>query len=185
MNKNIIFVVGAAIGGIVLGAITDHMATKDAIENVENTIKEITEKDTALIRDLKLQLEASNLCYNDLDNQLKAMIEENKKYDNEEFKEWMTLKTSFKLEKDAFYKYLQEQRKKEEREKEEAVVKKAIEDKDWDKVYNKTEHWYNHNPVDISRAEVFGKLETDGFITKEQRKEAHDYFKDLWFYVGD
>lgn len=75
----------------------------------------------------------------------------------------------------------------EEREKRENIekAKEAIKNKKWDEVYRLTERWYNRNPVDMSRAEVFTNLEKDGYITKEQNMDAHDYFGNLWFYVGD
>ena len=43
MNKNIIFGIGAATIGFVLGVITDRMATKDAIDNATKTVEETAE----------------------------------------------------------------------------------------------------------------------------------------------
>ena len=44
---------------------------------------------------------------------------------------------------------------------------------------------YNPYPVQMSRAEAFGKARDDGLITDEEYKEAHEFYSDLWYYTGD
>lgn len=56
---------------------------------------------------------------------------------------------------------------------------------DYDKMYNEFERKYNPYPVQMSRCEVFRNALNDGLVTKEQYKEARDYFGNLWFYTGD
>ena len=166
----------AGIFGVVTGKLVGYYngLYEGALETIDEKAKEWAEIDVK-----NKLMEKAIKTQNDL-------IEKQKKdLESEDFKEWKDLKYTFHLEKGAFSKWLQEQRKEEERQKEIAKAKKAIEEKDWDMVYRVTEHWYNHYPVDMSRAEVFGHLQTDGYITKEQTMEAHDYFGNLWFYVGD
>ena len=56
---------------------------------------------------------------------------------------------------------------------------------EWNKLYNKFEGMYNPYPVQMSRAEAFGKAMKDGLITDEEYKEAHEFYGDLWYYTGD
>ena len=57
--------------------------------------------------------------------------------------------------------------------------------KDFDKMYHEFEDKYNPYPVQMSRAEAFRNALDDGLIDEETYKAAHQYFKTLWFYVGD
>ena len=57
--------------------------------------------------------------------------------------------------------------------------------KDYSEMYNEFERKYNPYPVQMSRAEAFRHALNDGLITKEQYKEAAQYFGNLWFYTGD
>ena len=57
--------------------------------------------------------------------------------------------------------------------------------KDYSKMYDEFERKYNPYPVQMSRAEAFQHALNDGLITKEQYKEASEYFGNLWFYTGD
>lgn len=62
---------------------------------------------------------------------------------------------------------------------------KAIEQKDFSKLYNMFESMYNPYPVQMGRYEAFGKALRDGFITQELYDEAQAYYGNLWHYVGD
>lgn len=55
----------------------------------------------------------------------------------------------------------------------------------WDELYNKFEGIYNHYPVQMSRAEAFGKAWNDGLITDDEYKEAREFYGSLWNYTGD
>ena len=57
--------------------------------------------------------------------------------------------------------------------------------KEWDELYNKFECMYDPYPVQMSRAEIFGNAMEDGLITDEEYKEAHEFYGDLWYYIGD
>ena len=57
--------------------------------------------------------------------------------------------------------------------------------REWSELYNKFEVMYNPYPVQMSRAEAFGKARDDGLITDEEYKEAHEFYSDLWYYTGD
>ena len=52
-------------------------------------------------------------------------------------------------------------------------------------LYNKFEGMYNPYPVQMSRAEAFGKARNDGLITDEENKEAREFYGSLWNYTGD
>lgn len=56
---------------------------------------------------------------------------------------------------------------------------------DFNKLYAEYERKYNQYPVQMSRAEVFGRMMADGIIDEEQHRQAHLYFGNLWFYTGD
>lgn len=174
MNKNIIFGIGAATIGFVLGVITDRMATKDAIDKATKTVEETAEN----IVKAQGAVDIGQKVIEDQDNIIdllnNTIIEQDKKY--KELEE--IVKNYRTLEK---VKELAEKEKQEKIEK----AKEAIKNKKWDDVYRLTERWYNHYPVQMSRSEVFTNLEKDGYITQEERTEAHNYFGSLWNYVGD
>lgn len=174
MNKNIIFGIGAATIGFVLGVITDRMATKDAIDNATKTVEETAEnivKAQGAVEIGQQVIEDQGHIIDLLNNTIK---EQDKEY--KELKE--IVKNYRTLEK------VNELAEKEKQEKIE-IAKEAIKNKRWDMVYNLTERWYNHYPVQMSRSEVFTNLEKDGYITQEERTEAYNYFGSLWNYVGD
>ena len=56
---------------------------------------------------------------------------------------------------------------------------------DFDKMYFEFERKYNDLPVQMSRAEAFGRAKRDGLIDGKTYLEARKYFGNLWFYVGD
>jgi hypothetical protein len=56
---------------------------------------------------------------------------------------------------------------------------------EWNELYKKFERKYNPYPVQMSRADAFGKAKDDGLITDEEYKEAREIYGDLWFYTGD
>lgn len=56
---------------------------------------------------------------------------------------------------------------------------------EWSKLYNKFEGMYNPYPVQMSRAEAFGKALKDGLITDEEYHEAREFYGTLWNYTGD
>ena len=55
----------------------------------------------------------------------------------------------------------------------------------WNELYNKLESIYNPYPVQMSRAEAFGKAMNDGLITDKEYKEAREFYGNLWNYTGD
>ena len=57
--------------------------------------------------------------------------------------------------------------------------------REWSKLYNKFEGMYNPYPVQMSRAEAFGKAMGDGLITDEEYNEACEFYGNLWYYTGD
>lgn len=57
--------------------------------------------------------------------------------------------------------------------------------REWSELYKKFESMYNPYPVQMSRAEAFGKARDNGLITEEEYKEAHEFYSDLWYYTGD
>ena len=59
------------------------------------------------------------------------------------------------------------------------------ETKEFERMYNEFERKYNPYPVQMSRAEAFRKAKADGLIDEETYKEAHEFYGNLWFYVGD
>ena len=185
ISKDLVF---GAIGGSILGTIIAGLIDGKALDESNKELELSNEQ----LEKAAENLEKFNSCMSDMEEVVKTqglriqeLENELKKYDNEDFKEWMSLKISFNLNKEAFSDYLIEKRRKEQKEKEEAEVKKAIKEKDWTTVYNKAERWYNKYPVQMSRSEVFTNLEKDGYITQEERTEAYNYFGSLWNYVGD
>ena len=56
---------------------------------------------------------------------------------------------------------------------------------EWNELYNKFEGMYNPYPVQMSRAEAFGKARNDGLITDEEYAEAQEFYGRLWNYTGD
>ena len=56
---------------------------------------------------------------------------------------------------------------------------------EWDELYSKFEGMYNPYPVQMSRAEAFGKARNDGLITDEEYREAQEFYGNLWRYTGD
>ena len=56
---------------------------------------------------------------------------------------------------------------------------------EWNELYNKFEGMYNPYPVQMSRAEAFGKARNDGLITDEEYAEAQEFYGRLWNYNGD
>ena len=56
---------------------------------------------------------------------------------------------------------------------------------EWTEPYNKFERMYNPYPVQMSRAEAFGKAMDDGLITYEEYNEAREFYGNLWYYTGD
>ena len=57
--------------------------------------------------------------------------------------------------------------------------------KNFNKMYYDFENKYNKFPVQMSRAEAFSHALKDGLIDEKTYKEAHEYYGNLWFYVGD
>ena len=47
---------------------------------------------------------------------------------------------------------------------------------EWNELYNKFEGMYNPYPVQMSRAEAFGKARNDGLITDEEYAEAQEFY---------
>ena len=56
---------------------------------------------------------------------------------------------------------------------------------EWTRLYNEFESKYNPYPVQMSRAEAFGKALKDGLITDEEYNEAREFYGSLWNYTGD
>lgn len=56
---------------------------------------------------------------------------------------------------------------------------------DFNEMYLKFERMYNKYPVQMSRAEAFGNALKDGLIDEDTYQKAHEYFGNLWCYVGD
>lgn len=167
ISKDLVF---GAIGGSILATILTSIIDGKAIEESHKELK--------LSNDKLEEVLANFEEYNNLIDEQRKLIKEQKEFQkkaNEKIKE-----LGEKLVK---YKTKEVLEEREKIKKEEA--KKAIEEKRWDDVYRLTERWYNHYPVDMSRAEVFTNLEKDGYITKEDRTDAYNYFGNLWFYVGD
>lgn len=161
----------AGVFGVVTGKLVGYYNGKyeGALAKIEELAKEMAEKDEAMA-DYNSLREA---CW-DYTNRL---METEKKHEAT-LKELISLKEETKD-------FLREKKEKEQKEQKEKEVKQAIKEKKWDVVYKLTERWYNHCPVQMSRAEVFTNLKKDGYIAQEECTEAHDYFGNLWFYVGD
>lgn len=60
-----------------------------------------------------------------------------------------------------------------------------MERNDFNSMYYEFDRKYNHYPVDMSRAEAFGRALEDGLIDKETYSAARKFFGNLWHYVGD
>lgn len=56
---------------------------------------------------------------------------------------------------------------------------------EWGELYNKFERMYNPYPVQMSRADAFGRARKDGLITDEEYVEARKFYGNLWNYTGD
>ena len=56
---------------------------------------------------------------------------------------------------------------------------------EWSVLYKKFEDMYNPYPVQMSRADAFGKAKDDGLITDEEYIEAREFYGSLWNYTGD
>lgn len=65
------------------------------------------------------------------------------------------------------------------------MIRNAVSSKDFTQMYNLFEQRYNKYPVQMSRAEAFGKASDEGLITKDILAEAQEFYGNLWFYVGD
>ena len=65
------------------------------------------------------------------------------------------------------------------------MIRDAVAKKDFTQMYNLFEQRYNKYPVQMSRAEAFGKASDEGLITKDILAEAQTFYGNLWFYVGD
>lgn len=65
------------------------------------------------------------------------------------------------------------------------IIRNAVASKDFTQMYNLFEQRYNKYPVQMSRAEAFGKASDEGLITKDILAEAQTFYGNLWFYVGD
>lgn len=65
------------------------------------------------------------------------------------------------------------------------MIRDAVMRKDFTQMYNLFEQRYNKYPVQMSRAEAFGKASDEGLITKDILAEAQTFYGNLWFYVGD
>ena len=57
--------------------------------------------------------------------------------------------------------------------------------KSYGEMYREFDKKYNPYPVQMSRAEAFGKALKDGLITEEDYKNARKHYGELWHYVGD
>ena len=53
------------------------------------------------------------------------------------------------------------------------------------RLYQQFEDKYNKYPVQMSRAEAFGRAHADGLIDDDTYDAAYMYYKRLWNYVGD
>lgn len=55
----------------------------------------------------------------------------------------------------------------------------------FDKLYGEFEDKYNPYPIQMSRAEAFGRARSEGLIDEDTYRAAKKYYKKLWSYVGD
>ena len=186
--KDSTLLIGLAVEALLCGVVAGHFIGKykgmyeGALDGAEKAAKEHEE----ILDQLETETEKLVAGIKETKDKSLRLVEKYKKIiESEDFNEWKEMKRNFHTNKEEFWNWLKEKDEKEEKEKKEKEVKEAIKNKKWDEVYRLTERWYNHNPVDMSRAEVFTNLEKDGYITKEQNMDAHDYFGNLWFYVGD
>lgn len=160
ISKDLVFgAIGGSILATIITSIIDGKAIEESNKELELSIEQL-EKYSNLVEEQNKVIEDQNKVQKEANNKIKELEEKLRKYILKEVKE-----------------------KEEQDEKEK--VREAIKKKQWDDVYRLTEHWYNHTPCQMSRAEVFGNLETEGYIIKEDRTDAYDYFGNLWFYVGD
>ena len=167
ISKDLVF---GAIGGSILATIFTSIIDGKIIDKSNKELKLSNEQ-------LKKAAENLEFYSNLIDEQTKIIEDQNKvqKEANNKIKE---------LEEKLRQYIVKEVKEKEEQEEKEKV-REAIKKKQWDDVYRWTEHWYNHTPCQMSRAEVFGNLKTEGYIIQEEQTEAYNYFGNLWFYVGD
>lgn len=77
------------------------------------------------------------------------------------------------------------QKNRKEMEKRRKRIVDIINNTDFTELYNKFDLLYNPYPVQISRAEAFGKAYSDGLIDSDTYYAAMRYYKNLWNYVGD
>ena len=67
----------------------------------------------------------------------------------------------------------------------EARIKETISTTNFGKLYKEFEDRYNPYPVQMSRAECFGRARSEGLITDDLYNAARRFYKGLWSYVGD
>lgn len=72
-----------------------------------------------------------------------------------------------------------------EMERKEEKIQRIISKTDFSQLYFDFDHRYNKYPIQISRAEAFGKAFADGLIDKDTYDAAWEYYGNLWNYVGD
>ena len=126
-------------------------------EEEPNTIDEMTDEIEQAFRDMDLNEEAD--AYAGAMNELKL---------NEKMVQEM---------RDLMEQHLEEQTYD--------AIRNAVSSKDFTQMYNLFEQRYNKYPVQMSRAEAFGKASDEGLITKDILAEAQTFYGNLWFYVGD
>ncbi len=56
---------------------------------------------------------------------------------------------------------------------------------DFNEMYWRFDMIYNKYPIQMSRAQAFGKALDDGLIDEDTYRMAKEYFGKLWFYTGD
>ena len=170
ISKDLVF---GAFGGAILGTIIAGFIDGKAIDESNKALELSNEE---------LKKAAENLeKYSNLVDEQNKIIEDQNKVQKDANSKIAELEEKLR-------KYLVKEVKEKEEQAEREKVKEVIDSgkrNKWDEVYRLTEHWYNHTPCQMSRAEVFTNLEKDGYITEEDRSDAHDYFGNLWFYVGD
>lgn len=77
------------------------------------------------------------------------------------------------------------QKKKEEMKERREKMDELIHTTNFSKLYADFENRYNKYPVQMSRAEAFGRAYSDGLIDRDMYMAAEKYYKKLWCYVGD
>ena len=73
----------------------------------------------------------------------------------------------------------------EEMDKKEKRMNMILSSTNFYKLYDEFDKRYNPYPVQMSRAEAFGKALGEGLICKDVYDAAHEYYGNLWCYVGD